>query len=507
MKRIITMLLVAVMIFGLVACGAKTEAPAATNAPAASGSNAEAPAASADMPNLVMNFAYMEVPADLQKVQDAINAITTEKIGCTVTLNAYTYGNLRDQMTMVLASPSEQWDLLCGMYLGAMPSYAAKGQLTPMNDLLKTYGQDIIDTLGWDYLNAGSVDGECYEVTTCRNLAAQECIMFDKAIIDELNLNDQVAAAKTYADLTPIFAAIHEAHPELYVTASSGIKPNLIIAGVDGQDILNDGLGVLMDPTVPTVSNMFESEEYKQLCLLAREWNQAGYIYPDIITDDSNNGPALVQNDLCASYFQSYKPGAIVENQITCGGKELVCATVNNPLAVTSSVTNWGWSIPTNAKYPEKAMELMNLLYCDADLINLLSYGIEGEHWVRDENGQATDGPASAGYPDKKNWISGNAYIGAVWQGDDADLFDQLKAFNNGATKSVALGFGFDSTEVNTEYTALQTVIAKHRMMLEWGFNSDVEGALDAFNHDLYEAGLQKYMDAKQAQLDAFLGK
>lgn len=501
MKRIIAFVLCLSLLLAGCASGGQTATEAATtpkdNAPAATGGTAE------EMPNLVMNFAYLEVPADLKMIEEEINKITTEKIGCTVTLNAYTYGNIQDQMTMILASPSEQWDLMCGLFRNGITGNVSKGQLTPLNDLLKEYGQDIVEVLGQDYLNACSVNGECYEVTTCRNLADQECVLFDKAIIDELNLNDQVAACKTYADLTPIFEAIHQAHPELYVVASSGIKPNMIIKGIDGQDILSDGLGVLMDATKPVVSNLFESEEYKELCKLAKSWNDAGYIYPDITTDDSNNGQTLLKNGLLAAYFQAYKPGAVIENQNACGGKELVCALVNDPLA--TNVQNWGWTIPTNAKYPEKAMQLLNLLFCEPDLINLLSYGVEGYHWERNVEGFACPGEHADGYADKKNWISGNAYIGAVWTGDDADVFDQLKSFNNNATKSVAMGFSFDGSELNAEFTAMQNVISKYRMMLEWGFFSDVDAALAEFNGALYDAGLQKYMDAKQAQLNEFV--
>lgn len=500
MKRILAIVLCLSLL--LAGCGSGAQTAQQTTAPQTTGAGTAADA-SEELPNLVMNFAYLEVPTDLKMIEEEINKITVEKIGCTVTLNAYTYGNIQDQMTMILSSPSEQWDLMCGLFRSGITGNVSKGQLTPLNDLLDQYGQDIVEVLGQGYLDACSVDGECYEVTTCRNLAMQECVLFDKAIIDELNLNDQVAACTTYSDLTPIFAAIHEAHPEIYVAASSGIKPNLIITGIDGQDILSDSLGVLMDATKPVVSNLFESEEYKQLCQLARSWNEAGYIYPDITTDDSNNGQSLLKNGLLAAYFQTYKPGAVVENQNACGGKELVCALVNKPLA--TNVQNWGWAIPTNAKYPEKAMQLLNLLFSDPDLINLLSYGVEGYHWVRDAEGFACPGEHSDGYADKKNWISGNAYIGAVWTGDDADLFDQLKDFNNNATKSVAMGFAFDGSALNAEYTAMQNVISKYRMMLEWGFYSDVDAALEQFNSDLYDAGLQKYMDAKQEQLNEFV--
>lgn len=470
------------------------------------GSIAAVPVSAEEMPELVVSFAWMQIPADIDMIEEEISRIAQEKIGCTVKLNGYTYGNLADQQTLILSSPDEQWDVMLGQFRSGITGYVSKGQLTPLNDLLAEYGQDVTAVLGDDYIKAGSVDGECYEITTCRNLAAQECVMFRKDIVDELGLGDQVAAVTTYADLTPIFDAIHEAHPEMYVTASSGTKPNVLINGLNGVDKLNDTLGVLMDSSDKTVSNMFESEEYKEFCIMTKSWNDAGYIYPDITTDDSNSGQMLMANGLCASYFQSYKPGAIVENQ-NITNCELVSAVVDEPLAVTSQVQTWGWAIPTNAKYPEQAMQFINLLFSDEELINLFSYGVQDYHWTLNEEGFATAGEHSDGYADKSTWKSGNAYIAKVWEGDDADLYDQLQAFNNDAKKSVALGFGFNSENYTTEYTAMTSVVNQYRMLLEWGFVEDVEATLAEFNQALYDAGLQSYMDAKQEQLDAFLAE
>lgn len=512
-KKIVSILLSLTVVMGLLTgCGGNAQensAPAAeaegNDASAESGENAENTENAEGMPNLVISFAWSAIPADIDMIEEEINKITMEEIGCTVTLNGYTYGNLADQQTLILSSPDEQWDVMLGQFRSGITSYVSKGQLTPLNDLLDQYGQDIKEVLG-DYIGACSVDGECYEITTCRNLANQEACVFDKALIVELGLEEEIAAVKTYADLTPIFEKIHEAYPERYVTASSATKPNLLIASISGADALGDNLGALLDAGDPTVSNLFESEEYKELCKLTKSWNEAGYIYPDITTDDSNSGQTLMANDLCASYFTSYKPGLLVEHA-SVAQRELVAATCDDPLAVTLTPQIWGWAIPTNAKYPEQAMQFINLLFTDEDLINLFSFGVEGYHWTLNEDGFATDGEHTEGYPDKGTWKSGNAYIGKVWVGDDADLYDQLRSFNENAEKSVALGFSFNNEAYTAEYTAMQSVISQYRMLLEWGFVSDVDASLAEFNQALYDAGLQEYMDAKQEQLNAYLGK
>ena len=495
------------MILACTACGStgqtQEETPAQeTPGEETAGENTE----SGEMPNLVVSYAYAKVPADIDKIEAALSEMTQEKIGCTVTLEAFTYGNINDQLTLILSSPSEQLDVMFGRFFGTgISGYVSKGQLIGLNDLLDEYGQGIKEVIGQDYLDAASIDGEVYGITTCRDLGAQNAFLFRKDIIDELGID--LSGVKSYEDLTPIFAQIHEAHPELYVTGASATQSPFFVKQFKNVDFLADRLGVLMDYHEPVVSNLFESQDFRDLVELTTEWNQAGYIYPDITTDSSNSVQMLLSNGLAASYMQSYKPGAIVENQNTVQNYELVAAVIDKPVVFTMIVQSWMWTIPTNSKYPEKAMELMNLLYTDEEVVNLLSYGIEGEHYVVTEDGFASDGPQSAGYADKAAWKAGNAYLAHVWKGDDADLYEQLKAFNDSADKTCAMGFVMDNSSVSAEYTALQSVLAQYETLLEWGFAGDIDATIEEFNQALYKAGLQAYMDEKQRQLDEFLGK
>lgn len=459
-----------------------------------------------EMPNLVVSYAYAEVPSDIDEIEEALSELAQEKIGCTVTLEAFTYGNINDQLTLILSSPDEQLDVMFGRFYGTgISGYVSKGQLTGLNSLLDEYGEGIKNAVGQEYLDAASINGEVYGVTTCRDLGAQVAFLFRKDIVDELGID--LSTVKDYEDLTPIFEQIHEAHPELYVTGGAAVQPSFFIKQFKNVDFLADKLGVLLDYKEPTVSNFFESEEFKNMVELTTEWNQAGYIYPDITTDSSNSVQMLLSNGLAASYMQSWKPGAIVENQNTVQNYELEAAVLEEPAAFTMSVQSWMWAIPSNTKYPEKAMEFMNLLYSDEEVVNLLSYGIEGKHYVMTEDGFATDGPETAGYADKAAWKAGNAYLAHVWEGDDADLYEQLQAFNESAEPSCALGFIMDNSKVSSEYTALQSVLSQYENLLEWGFAGDVDATIQEFNDALYEAGLQNYMDEKQRQLDEFLGK
>ena len=83
-------------------------------------------------------------------------------------------------------------------------------------------------------------------------------------------------------------------------------------------------------------------------------------------------------------------PG-VKETESTNCGYELGEVKVTSAVSKTSNVTNSVITIPSTAAHPEKAMEFINLLYKDADLLKLLYYGIEGEHYqvVDAQNGFA----------------------------------------------------------------------------------------------------------------------
>ena len=94
---------------------------------------------------------------------------------------------------------------------------------------------------------------------------------------------------------------------------------------------------------------------------------------------------------------------------------------------MTTSGNNWQWTIPENSAYPEKAMQFLNLLYSDPDIINLLAYGIEGEDYVVHDDGRISypDGvdATNVGYSCANMlWSFGYEFNAHVWETNDADV-------------------------------------------------------------------------------------
>ena len=100
-------------------------------------------------------------------------------------------------------------------------------------------------------------------------------------------------------------------------------------------------------------------------------------------------------------------------------------------------------------------------------------------------------------------WMMPNQFQTHVWEGNDPDLWTEMKEFNTNAKVSKASGFSFDSTNVANELTAVQNVYNEYQTSVEYGF-VDPETGIAEMNDKMMTAGLQKIIDEKKAQLAAW---
>ena len=161
-------------------------------------------------------------------------------------------------------------------------------------------------------------------------------------------------------------------------------------------------------------------------------------------------------------------------------------------------------TIPIATANPQAAMVLLNEFYTNPELADLIIYGIEGTHYEITEDGFLD---ASAGTsPDTYgtlNWLYPNQFASTVPKGNSADLWERTAAFNEEARQSPASGFAFDSTGIATELTAVTNVYEEYQKSLEYGF-VDPETAIPEMLEKMNSAGLQKIIEEKQTQLDAW---
>ncbi len=506
-KRIIAMLLAMIMLLGAAACGGGQSGKdtAAGNGGDTKSTKAETQkeGGNEEMAELVVAFRTTgSVPeeGDLARVEAAINEITREKINCEIKLLIVQTAAFQQQMTLML-SGDEKLDVL-----NATPELvataAAAEQLRDISSLLEEYGQGIKSVMDDDFLACGKFEGSQYCIPVlCDTSLGLGYYVMRKDIVDELGID--VEQIKSYEDLTEAFALVHEKYPDMTVVAPKGAGVSFLRYSCE-WDKLGDNFGVLDNygQDELEVVNLFETDTYRRFVDVMRDWYLKGYISPDV-ANSAESGPAQMKAGTLFSYAISNKPGINTQESMD-SGREVVGAQVIN--TITWTANNAQWTIPENCEYPEKAMQFIDLMYTDADLLNCITYGIEGEDYVIHEDGRI-------GYPEGKDittvgysqasmlWGMGNEFNAHVWETNAPDIWEQTKEWNKTGLVSKAFGFVFNSNPVANEKASVQNVYNQYTMSLECGI-VDPDSILDEMNEKLKAAGLDKIIKEKQRQLD-----
>ncbi|QJD82834.1 ABC transporter substrate-binding protein [Cohnella herbarum] len=450
--------------------------------------------------NLKMAYFSVSNTKDFKTVQDAINIIAKEKINATVELMPIDAGSWNQQINLLLAG-NEPLDLMLTSTMFNFSNQVAKGQLLPLDELLEKYGPTIKDTMEPAIYNATKIDGKIYGVPSVRDTAADYGLIMRKDLVDKHGID--LSAVKTFADVESILKTIKDKEPGISPLVPRSQALPIVTDILSGSiDMLGDNMGVLPLANNDTkIVNLYETQEYADAVALVRKWYQAGYIMQDAATTLETYS-SLVRAGKAFSYFSNTKPG-FEQQETGLNGHEMVAVRLTKPVSSSSNATSMMISIPHNSSDPDKAMQLMNLLYTDKEIVNLLTNGVEGKHYVKNEDGtiQTPEGVTDTGYQFNQ-WEIGNNALSAVWKGTAPDIWEQMRAFNKSATFSKALGFTFDSNSVKNEVAAVTNVVNQYKVGLETGTLDP--STLGDFNGKLKSAGLDKIIAEKQKQLDVW---
>ncbi|MFE4714209.1 ABC transporter substrate-binding protein [Paenibacillus sp. NPDC056722] len=444
---------------------------------------------------------YGNEQKDMQEVQNEMNKLIQSKINATVKLLPIAVSNWAQQTNLMLAS-NEKIDLMFTSSLFNYSTQVAKGQLTPLDDLLDKDGEGIKKALDPSQLSASKVDGKIYGVTPVRDLASDYGILMRKDLLDKYHID--AANIKNINDLDAVFQVIKDKEPAIVplVAKNPGTAP--FDAGYITYDPLGGGVGVLPDyDNNMKVVDFYETPKYAEQLSTLRRWYQQGFMLKDAGTS-KQDGREMVKAGKAFAYFSNLKPGSEIEASRK-SGKEMTVVRLTPAYATTDSITGIMWSIPVNSQNPEKAMKLLNLLYSDKELYNLFTWGIEGKHYVK-KSDNVIDYPQgvdiqSLGYNFGTPYLFGNQFLSYTWTTEDPDIWNKMDKFNRGAKKSKALGFSFNVDNVKTEMAAVNNVLSEFRVGLETGTLDPTEN-LPKFIEKLKAAGSDKIISEKQKQLD-----
>ena len=513
-KKVVSLMLIAAMSLGLVACGGNSDEETKKE----SSSNSE------ETFNVKMQIATFgqEFPG-LADVETAINEITEPEIGVNVTLDPIAAWDLPSTSSLAITS-NEEIDLMCILpmtsNMDSISNYTTKNMLMPLDDLYEEYGKDIQACIG-NLEKIGYVGDTLYAIPANYYAGNGSSFVALTSELEQLGFSFDEDQIYTIEDIEEVMAAYKNAKGDGYYSIAGFADGDLPTLLVPTDDLGSNAVGSLLNKGLDntTVVNKFATDEYKEAYDMTREWFNAGYINPDVISITDTWPTLLSTGQYLGAFVGSNGSGldGILMNEQSIGQDLTVIRFKED--AATTTVASYGlWGIPVTCSNPEKTMQFLNMMYKTDDpeknIANILSSGLEGVTYQVVET--LDDGRMIIDYAEGVDRMTapyagqvpiyGDALKSPKYTPIDAEMFDEMMEYNDTLKYSKAFGYSFDTSNYSNQIATINNVLETYRAQLSWG-TVDVDTVLPQFLSELEAAGINDVVAANQEQLDTWLSE
>ncbi len=433
---------------------------------------------------MIKAFSDVKEAAQLE-VEDAANKIIAKSLDAKVKFKLIDSASWEDKMKLMAAS-GDPYDLvLTSNWTNKLSTNVDRGAFMPLDDLIEKYGKTIkaeVDERAW---KAATFDGKIMAVPSQGAYAPGASFVFKKDLVEKYGFDYK--NAHTLRDIEPYLETIKK--------NEKGITPLLATQnGTPGSGcdyLTNIGGGVCYDEKRQEVVLGNEREEYNENARIVHEFYKKGYIEKD----------AAIKKDFMSAaksgkYAVLGNSGAYSEDgskATSAYGYDCVESLISYPYITTDNMIGAATAISSTSKHPEKAMQLLDLVWSDDLLLNTMAYGIEGKNFDY-VSGKGTDNPKVKVYSGSKQvWGIWHNFLGPLWHQWDSDwnskeALEAMQKANNEAQASGLLGFTFDITPVKSYYTQISALSNEARPIIQTGSMQDFDAYMKEFNAKLKAA-------------------
>ncbi|MBO9609654.1 MAG: ABC transporter substrate-binding protein [Paenibacillaceae bacterium] len=501
-KKIGFTVLSSALVLSLAACGGakddnKSGASASPAGSAAPSGAASSPAAADLKPvELIWYLPDTNVPSDVKSVEDEVNKITKAKINATVKLNVVASGDYLQKMNTVVASGEKVDILWTSNWLFDYVQNQSKGAFLALDDLINKYAPAVKTSMPQFVWDATKIGGKIYGVPNYQTVTNKEGFIIYKEYIDKYKID--TTKLKKFADIEPVLAQVKAAEKSDFVYGMYRLGQFGNLARTYNMEPVVPNIAYINLSNPDKIVSLFDTPEYESYLNTVRDWYKKGYINQDAatlkaMTDLQKAGKTPF------SFHNALKPGGEAEAKVQMGGRDVVYVPTSETYAGTNTIITTMQAINAKSANPERAMMLINLVNTDADLYNLLKFGIEGKHYTKNADGTAKL-TKDSGYA-MWDWAIGNVFNGLVLEGKDPKVAEATKKENEGAKPSPIMGFKFQTGPVAAEIANITALIDEYGPGLNTG-TVDAKDKLAEYKDKLKKAGIDKVVAEVQKQLD-----
>lgn len=446
-----------------------------------------------ELPTVRLRTVGSSSEAACRRISEALSELTAEKFGFNVEISQQSTTNFNAELERELLLGQEA-DVFCYTDIENMFSLAADDKAEPLDDWLEEFPllKESISQERWDCMR---YDGKLIAVPG--NNPASAAIGFEirTDVVDELGAD--AARVQTMDDMHDLLLAAKEAHPES-VPLVPHFGQTLMMLDCDP---LNNSLGVLMHNQGTEVVNLYETQEYEDLCNQMHQWYTEGLILKDAPLTDVPNTRLMVTYGGLAFSHRVAEQNVV---SVTRSSKQHLTSIALGSRLRNTSILNIGWCISARSEHKREGMQLLQYLYTDREAADLLLYGVEGVDYRRIDADRVTNiDELPADEWSTIHWGQPNCQAASTWV--NADGSEVAYTGPQTVTESAAYGFTYTpNLALRPTVNSCLEIVHKYNNALLSGY-LDPEEALPIFRAELRDAGIDTVIADKQYQLDRWL--
>ncbi len=450
-------------------------------------------------------FIPASTQSDVDTVEAEINAYLKDKINATVNLTILETAHYKEKVSNMINS-GEYFDLcFAANWMLSYDTNAASGAFMELDELAEVYMPKTLELSDSLALNAIKVNDTMYAIPTIKENATAYGWIYRKDIAEKYGID--MSTVKGYEDLMPIAKMIKEKEPSITypVDWDMGTNPGAVMTS-NGDFALVQGRHIGYDTNAQDVKivNRLEKPEHIEAIKIAHEYYKAGLVKPDILTNNTDTIQRMRNGQVFCSWF-GLKPGKAQE-QFGDSDYEFAEAIITEPEKGNSAGKGSLMVISQSSKNPARVARFIELLCTDEYLYNLVVYGVEGKHYTKNDDGavKVIDG---SGYSlSGMQWMFGNVYNSYLLEGEAADKYVELKAFDDSAKigGGKLAGISIDDEPIAAQLAAISTATAQYEGQILLGA-IDPETVIPQYMAELEKNGIKDIIEYYQGVADEFL--
>lgn len=437
--------------------------------------------------------------ADRQPDQDAVFAAFNERVkrvlNVEVDFRPLNGAAFNERMPLIISS-GEDFDItFTASWANNFRQNVSRGAFIALDDMLAGPVSGLADAIPGFLWQSAKVDNEIYAVPNYQQMYKWWAILMPRRIAEAYDID--MTYISDLRQLEPYLELIRDNEPQLfpiqnpYQEYTERITPSFAVIRkrlIGSEDVFD-------------ITSQFDTPEHQAMLALRRDWMDAGFFRPDIATVENINAD---RNNLRYAMWMDQVGPDFKVNAGRRYGEEIIGIPVLPPYIESASGIETMNAISRTSRHPETALMFLEVMQTNKDLYNMLSYGVEGEHFefIGENMIRLFE---DSGYQPNRTWMFGNTFNRYLTEGEDSEVLEQIRQVNATALRSPLRGFNFDPTPVRTQIQQVQAVVKEFGGMSWVESDSEYDSLFDEYRSKLEQAGQGEIVDEVQRQVDAWL--